>query len=103
MARPRGRFQILPAFTLNAGGDGPSHAGQMWQFVAGQRVYLRMPGPTGWASVAVRRFARILSLHRSELPNQSDTGNSMILVSLLNPKFTKGARRTIVRTSGSGH
>ena len=41
------------------------------------------------ASVAIRKFARILSLLQSELPNQSDTSNCMILVSLLNPKFAK--------------
>jgi hypothetical protein len=41
------------------------------------------------AGVAVRKFARILSLLRSELPNQSDTSNLMIPVSLLNPKFAK--------------
>src|SRR5687767_6629430 len=39
------------------------------------------------ASVAVRKFARILGLLRSELPNQSDPSNVMILVSLLDPKF----------------
>src|SRR6185369_9334278 len=33
-------------------------------------------------SVAVRKFARFLSLLRSELPNQSDTSNFMVLVSL---------------------
>src|SRR5205823_7569616 len=41
------------------------------------------------ASVAVRKFARVLSLRRSELPNQGDTSNFMILVSLLDPKFAK--------------
>ena len=41
------------------------------------------------SSVAVRKFARVLSLLRSELPNQSDTSKPMILVSLLNPKFAK--------------
>src|ERR1044071_9809872 len=39
------------------------------------------------ASVADRKFARVLSLLRSELPNLSDTSKPMILVSLLNPKF----------------
>src|SRR5262249_6901611 len=34
------------------------------------------------ASVAVRKFAQFLSLLRSELPNQSDTSNFTILVSL---------------------
>jgi hypothetical protein len=34
------------------------------------------------ASVAVRKFARFLGLLQSELPNQSDTSNLMILVSL---------------------
>ena len=41
------------------------------------------------ASVAVRKFARLLGLLRSELPNQSDTGNSIFLMSLLDPKFAK--------------
>ena len=39
------------------------------------------------ASVAVRKFAQVLSLRRSELPNQSDTSNLVTPVSLLNPKF----------------
>ena len=34
------------------------------------------------ASVAIRTFAGVLSKHLSERPNQSDTGNIMILVSL---------------------
>src|SRR6185312_11486351 len=34
------------------------------------------------ASVAVRKFARTPHLHRSELPNKSDTGNLIVLVSL---------------------
>jgi hypothetical protein len=38
------------------------------------------------ASVAVGKFARVLSLLRSDLPNQSGAGKPMILVSLLNPK-----------------
>jgi hypothetical protein len=42
------------------------------------------------ASVAVRKFARLLSLLPSELPNQSDTSKYAILVSLLDPKFAKG-------------
>jgi hypothetical protein len=41
------------------------------------------------ASVAVRKFARVPSLLRSELPNQSDTSKLTILVSHLNPKFAK--------------
>ena len=42
------------------------------------------------ASVAVRKFARVLSLHRSELPNQSDTSKLMILVSLWTRSSQKG-------------
>ena len=34
------------------------------------------------ASVAIRKFAGVLSLLLSELPNQSDTSNITILVSL---------------------
>src|ERR1041385_5264087 len=41
------------------------------------------------AGVAVRKFARILSLLRSELPNQSDTRNSNDSSVPLNPKFAK--------------
>jgi hypothetical protein len=34
------------------------------------------------ASVAIRKFARVLSAFLNELPNQSNTSNIMILVSL---------------------
>ena len=46
---------------------------------AARTVMVFLPRITG---VAVRKFARILGLLRSELPNQSDTSNSMIPVSL---------------------
>jgi hypothetical protein len=45
------------------------------------RLALCRAGGDG-SSVAIRKFARILSLLLSELPNQSDTGNIMVLVSL---------------------
>src|SRR5262249_38307999 len=55
----------------------------------GERVFLAdavecRDGLQHWlpSGVAVRKFARVLSLLRGELPNQSDTSNLMILVSL---------------------
>src|SRR5882672_7868908 len=53
-------------------------------FAAFEESFMKLRG-----SVAVRKFARVLSLLRSELPNLSDTSKPMILVSLLNPKFAK--------------
>jgi hypothetical protein len=41
------------------------------------------------SSVAVWKFAGVLSGLRSGLPNLSDTSRPVILVSLLNPKFAK--------------
>jgi hypothetical protein len=46
----------------------------------------------GATAVLVSRFGsslELLSLRRSERPNQSDTSNPMIPVPLLNPKFAK--------------
>ena len=57
-------------------GDGPDPGPEIK--TTGQRSVGLRGDPAG---VAVRKFARILSLLRSELPNQSDTRRPMILVS----------------------
>src|SRR5688572_17962194 len=56
-------------------------------------------GPTG---VAVQKFPFTRGRVRRELLNRH-TSNSMILVSLLNPKFAIPVAAGCMRTSGSGH
>jgi hypothetical protein len=54
-------------------------------------------------SVPIPKFASACGTLGSELRNQRDTSNSMVLVPLLNPKFATDLAARCVRTSGSGH
>jgi hypothetical protein len=58
-----------------------------------ERPLFGVSGP----SVAIRKFARVLSMFRSELPNQSDTSNSMILVSL----STRSSQKCLLSNSAN--
>ena len=88
----RQEHEILQVRLLEAG---PNLGGLVGTFeIGGGRIGLvwrfrSSPFPRGWV---VR-----------ELLNQSHTSKSMMLVSLMNPKFAKAIAARCVRTSGSGH
>ena len=51
----------------------------------------------------IEKFAIASALYRSEFLDLNHTSKSMILVSLLIPKFALGPSRKLKRTSESGH
>ncbi len=51
----------------------------------------------------IEKFAGICRTFRSEFLDLNHTGKSMMLVSLLIPKFAPGPSEEIRRTSESGH
>ena len=55
------------------------------------------------SSVMIEKFAGVRGLIRSEFLDLNHTGKSMILVSLVIPKFARDVSGTVRRTSESGH
>ena len=51
----------------------------------------------------IDKFARVSSLVRSEYLDLNHTSKSMILVSLMIPKFARDTGSEVWRTSESGH
>lgn len=62
-------------------------------------VVLKSPDP----SVMIQKFAIVRSNAGSELLNLNHTSNSLILVSLLFPKFARELAAGWMRTSETGH
>ena len=77
----------------NEGGRGTAERSAVPRTMFGDTIVERPDrrGRLEFASVAVRKFARVLNLLRSELPNQSGTSNLNDSSVPLDPKFAKVA------------